>query len=220
MTISVFGCFKSKSAVQTRDPPAVVANPPLAANPPVAEAAQQRSLVPVAAVAKKVGSTEEPGARLCPSPPLDLAMLSTLSYNGTNKNGRTSTTGRVSMGPRAVKPVDSAASMVADDNALKPLPEEAASLDPRLLAESISDRRGKRTAGGMSLLLSPRKKPSKVTAPRKGMSLVLTPSDREELESEAGFIGSLPTQIQTVPSSKRHSRKAFFSVFRKSAAVV
>ncbi|CAD7699288.1 unnamed protein product [Ostreobium quekettii] len=219
MTISVFGCFKSKSAVQTRDPPAVVTTPPVAANPPVAEATQQRSLVPVAAVAKKVGSTEEPGARLCPSPPLDLAMLSTLSYNGANKNGRTSSAGRVSMGPRAVKPTDSAASMVADDNGLKPLPEEAASLDPRLLVESINDRRG-RTAGDMSLLLSPRKKPSKVTAPRKGMSLVLTPSDREELESEAGLNGSLPTQIQTVPSSKRHGRKAFFSVFRKSASVV
>eukprot|EP00803_Ostreobium_quekettii_P003303 evm.model.scf_356.4 EVM.evm.TU.scf_356.4 scf_356:63061-65980(-) len=188
MTINVFGCFKSKAVQEVA---------------PAAEAVAQRALVPVAAVAKKVGSTEEPGARLCPSPPLDLAMLSKLSFHAAQV-GHGQGSGRIAAKPRAVRHVRKAASLTADDYGAKPIPEEPASLDPRLLADAIGKRIGTASPREMSLLLSPRRKGSA----RKTMSLVLSRSDQEVLNAQAGLNSSCtPPQIQSGTDSKRLGRK-------------
>jgi len=200
MTINVFGCFKSKAVQEVA---------------PAAEAVAQRALVPVAAVAKKVGSTEEPGARLCPSPPLDMALLSKLSFHAAQvRHGQGS--GRIAARPRAVRHVQKAASLTTDDYGAKPIPEEPASLDPRLLADAIGKGIGTESPRGMSLLLSPRRKGSS----RKTVSLVLTRSEQQALNGQAGLNGtSSSPKSQSGTDSRRLGRKSFFSVFCRSTTV-
>lgn len=126
---------------------------------------------PVTAVARKVGCTEEPGARLCPTPPVDLSLFSSLSFQHSDK----ACAAQIPAKTRSMSHVRQALSM--NDNAIQPLfPEDPASLDPRVLAGSFGQRY-RRSPRAKSMVLSAQTKATKSTAQRS-MTLVLTKGDK------------------------------------------
>lgn len=144
--------------------------------------------VPITAVAKKVGSLEEPGARLCPTPPVDLATFSALSFHQKDKDFA----GQIPSRPRSVKHGRQTMSM--SDCGMQPLyPEDPASLNPRAVADAFAQRR-LRGSKSKSLTLSPRKATS-TKASRRTMSMV---------SSETPVSGSSGSLRQTKSKHRKH----------------
>lgn len=155
--------------------------------------ANAQAFVPLTAVAKKVGSLEDPGARLCPTPPVDLATFSALGFSRKDKEFG----GPIHSRPRTVKHARQTLSM--SDCGMQPLcPEDP--LNPRTVANAFAQKH-LRGSKGTSMMLSPRKTAS-TKAPRRAVSMV---NSENPVNGAAGAIRQVKSKHRKHKSFAGHA---------------